>query len=65
MIIKAGMVTPIPAIPIIPIKIFAMRSSPVAISIEGLEDMNTIELSPKKEPERVTQAATPGVRLCV
>jgi hypothetical protein len=72
MIIRAGMMRPIPAIPIKATKIFAisiMRSSPalVAISIEDLEDMNIIEVSPKKEPERVTQAATPRrcMTICV
>ena len=64
MIIKAGMMRPIPAIPIKATKIFAIsikKSGPssVAVSIEILEDMNIIEVSPKKDPERVTQAATP------
>ena len=64
MIIKAGMMRPIPAIPIKATKVFAIsirRLSPtsVAVSIEDLEDMNIIEVSPKKEPETVTQTATP------
>jgi len=58
------MMRPIPTIPIKATEIFAISilgSSPtsVAVSIEDLEYMNIIEVSPKKEPERVTQAATP------
>jgi len=64
MIIKVGITRPIPTIPIKLVKIFPIsirrpNSTSVAVSIEGVEDVNIIEASPKNEPERVTQAVTP------